>query len=142
MKQNIFLILFLAIAVTSFAQTEDGYKNKPLEVAEVMPAWNGCDFIDEVEKMNCTYNKIMNYLVKKIKYPKYSRKHKHSGTVYVFFVVNSEGTVEGVKVTRSVTPELDAESIRVVKSMPQWSPGVQDGKRVSVCFNLPIKYTL
>jgi len=65
-----------------------------------------------------------------------------SGTVYVNFVVDNTGEITDPIILRGVLNSLDDEALRVVESMPRWSPGLQDGRPVSVSFNLPIKYSL
>ena len=62
--------------------------------------------------------------------------------VYISFVVTSTGSISDVSVARGVCTLLDAEAVRVVKSMPNWIPGKQRGKAVSVSYMLPIKFEL
>ncbi len=75
-------------------------------------------------------------------YPSMSVEMGEQGTVYVNFVVNSNGSIEQVKVLRGVSDALDAEAIRIVKKMPKWKAGEQAGKKVRVRFTLPIKFNL
>jgi TonB family protein len=67
---------------------------------------------------------------------------KSSEPVYVLFVVTSKGKIKDVRVKKSVQPELDAEAIKVVRSMPDWKPGTQKGKPVDVILELPIDFKL
>jgi protein TonB len=85
---------------------------------------------------------MYDYLLKAIKYPDEARKKGITGTVYVNFVVEEDGTISTVKILRGIGGGCDEESIRVVKSMPKWLPGTQNGKKVAVIFNLPIRYAL
>ena len=64
------------------------------------------------------------------------------GRVTVSFIVEKDGRVSNVRLLRSVQPLLDKEAVRVVKSMPKWSPGKQNGKPVRVRFNLPVMFKL
>ena len=64
------------------------------------------------------------------------------GRVTVSFIVEKDGRVSNVRLLRSVQPSLDKEAIRVVKSMPKWTPGKQNGKPVRVRFNLPVMFKL
>jgi TonB family protein len=75
-------------------------------------------------------------------YPKSSRESGIEGTVYVGFVVNKLGEIVDVKTKRGVSKLLDREAVRVVKSMPNWKPGKQDGELVRVAYTLPIKFKL
>ena len=85
---------------------------------------------------------LMNYLSKHIQYPADAKAQKAQGTVYVSFLVRSDGRISEVKVLRSVFPSLDKESIRVVSTMPNWKPGMQNGNAVNTRFTLPIKFNL
>ena len=57
-------------------------------------------------------------------------------------MVKSDGTIGDIKVMRSISPELDEEAIRVIKAMPAWTPGKQDGKAVNVRYTLPVAFRL
>lgn len=87
-------------------------------------------------------NELMQHLVKELKYPNKSRKEEIEGRVLVGFIVNKNGTISDIKIIQSVNKQLDEEAIRVVKKMPKWEPGMQDGEAVRVTFNLPIEYQL
>ena len=64
------------------------------------------------------------------------------GRVVVVFVVDEKGNLSDVKVARSVESSLDAEAVRVVKSMPRWNPGIEKGKAVKVRYTLPVTFRL
>jgi TonB family protein len=85
---------------------------------------------------------MMTYLGEKIKYPESAKKEGTEGKVFISFVVNSYGKVTDVSVLKSVTPELDNVAKEVVQQMPDWTPGKQDGKSVSVKFTLPISFKM
>ncbi|HSG68454.1 MAG TPA: energy transducer TonB, partial [Bacteroidales bacterium] len=82
------------------------------------------------------------YLGENIKYPEEAKKKGISGTVFVTFVILDNGEVSNVSILRGVGYGCDEEALRVVKGMPKWTPGKQDGKPVNVSFNLPIKFNL
>jgi periplasmic protein TonB len=84
---------------------------------------------------------LFKYLGNEIKYPAMAKDAGIQGTVYVTFVIGSDGKVKDVKVLRGVKG-LDDEAIRVVEKMPNWKPGKQRGKSVSVQYNLPIRFVL
>ena len=71
-----------------------------------------------------------------------ARESGIQGTVYVTFVVEPSGNVSDVRVLRGIGGGCDEEAIRVIQSMPKWTPGKQRGKSVRVQFNMPIKFTL
>lgn len=87
---------------------------------------------------------MMKYLGSKIKYPAMEKDNNISGTVYLTFVVEPDGNITDVKSLRGVKggPGLEQEAARVVKSMPNWKPGKQNGKSVRVQFNLPVRFSL
>lgn len=85
---------------------------------------------------------LMKFLGNNIKYPAIAKDAGIQGTVFVTFVVDEDGNVKDVKVLRSIGGGCDEEAIRVVQSMPKWSPGKQRGKAVKVQYNLPIRFTL
>lgn len=82
------------------------------------------------------------FLGKNMKYPAMAQDANIQGTVYVTFEVDKDGQIKDVKVLRGIGGGCDEEAIRVVKSMPKWTPGKQRGKPVRVQYNLPVKFTL
>lgn len=85
---------------------------------------------------------LFDYLGKTIKYPEKARNNNVSGTVYITFVVGLEGSIAEVKLLRGIGKECDEEALRVIKMMPAWQPGTQNGVPVRVQYNLPIRFTL
>lgn len=83
-----------------------------------------------------------DFLLANIKYPEEALKKGVTGTVYVTFVVQKDGSVANVKVLRGIGSGCDEEAVRVVALMPKWNPGEQKGKPVDVQYNLPIKFAL
>ncbi len=75
-------------------------------------------------------------------YPEMAREMGEQGTVWVEFVVYSDGTIKDVKVVKGVSKSLDKEAKRVVNKMPKWKPGEQAGKKVRVRYTIPINYVL
>lgn len=98
------------------------------EVVEDMP-----DFVGGLDG-------LMSYLSKNIKYPEAAIKKNIQGRVIIQFIVRKDGKVSNPEVIRSVSPELDAEALRVVSAMPNWAPGRQKGKLVSVRYTVPIMF--
>ena len=98
--------------------------------------------VEEMPQFPGGMQKAMEFLAKNIRYPAESQKAKIEGRVIVQFVVKEDGKVSDVKVVRSVSPDLDAEAIRVVSMMPEWIPGKQRGKAVAVKYTMPIMFRL
>ena len=113
------------------AQVKDAEPtDKVYQVVEQMPAFKGGDAA------------LMKYLSENIKYPEAAEKAGEQGRVVVSFTVEKDGAISDVKVARSVTPSLDAEAVRAIKSMPKWSPGKQGGEFVRVKYNVPVTFKL
>tara|TARA_B110000914_G_scaffold212013_1_gene212573 strand:+ start:474 stop:1127 length:654 start_codon:yes stop_codon:yes gene_type:complete len=85
---------------------------------------------------------LMKYIQKHVKYPAIAKEYNITGKVYVSFIVDKSGKVTNVKIVRGVDKNLDAEAMRVVKSLPKYKPGKQRGKAVRVMFTIPINFTL
>lgn len=85
---------------------------------------------------------LFKYLGNNIKYPQMAKEAGIQGTVFVTFVIGADGKVRDVKVLRGIKGGCDEEAVRVVQNMPNWKPGKQRGKSVSVQYNLPIRFTL
>ena len=113
-------------------QVVEAVVEAPLTIVEQMPTFPG----GEAE--------MMKYIQKNVSYPQMEKEGQIQGTCYVTFVVEKDGSITDVKVLRGVSggPGCDKEAMRVVKSMPSWKAGKQNGREVRVQFNLPIKFTL
>lgn len=109
---------------------------------EVVSVWQD-EFFKVVEDMpQFTDGNIFDYLAQHVRYPEEAEKNGIGGMVYVQFVIDTAGNVVEPKVIRGVSPELDAEALRVVSEMPAWKPGMQRGKPVRVSFTLPVIFKL
>ena len=108
----------------------DTTKNVVYDVTETLPQFPGGQGV------------MMKYLAANIKYPASAVKAKKQGRVIVTFVIQKDGSVTKARIARSVDPELDAEALRIVKAMPNWTPGTQDGKPVNVKYTIPVIFSL
>lgn len=104
--------------------------NKVFDVVEQMPSFPGGQ------------GALMSYLANNIKYPVVAQENGVQGRVVVSFVVERDGSITDVKVVRSVDPSLDREATRVVRGMPHWNPGKQNGSAVRVKYNVPVAFRL
>ena len=118
------------VVKTTKVTKKTGTTDKVYEVCEQMPIFPGGDAA------------MMKYLSENVKYPALAIKAQEQGRVVVSFTVEKDGAISDVKVARSVTPSLDAEAVRVVKAMPKWTPGKQDGQLVRVRYNVPVSFKL
>jgi TonB family protein len=85
---------------------------------------------------------LMQYLAKQIKYPESAKRDQVSGMSVVQFVVEKDGTLSGFTALKKIRQDLDDEAIRVLKAMPNWSPGIKDGQAVRAQMMLPIRFRL
>ena len=85
---------------------------------------------------------LMKYIQKNVKYPPIAKEYNITGKVYVSFIIEKDGSVSEVKVVRGVDKNLDAEAIRIIKSLPKYKAGKQRGKPVRVMLTLPINFQL
>ena len=85
---------------------------------------------------------MMKFLSENIEYPKIAHENGIQGRVILSMVVEKDGSVSEVKAVRGVDPSLDAEAIRVIESMPKWTPGKQKGKEVRVGYTLPVVFRI
>lgn len=108
-------------------QAEEESKNKIFDECDQMPSFPG---------------NLMTYLSENIKYPVEAQENGIQGRVVVSFVVEKDGSLSDMRVARSVSPELDAEALRVVSSMPKWNPGMNKGKYVRVKYNVPVSFRI
>ncbi|RAJ10928.1 protein TonB [Chitinophaga skermanii] len=118
--------------------TAGGVETPPVEkkeeiytFVEIMPSFPGGD------------QALHKFLNDKIVYPSMAAENGIEGTVFVTFVVDGDGNIKDFKTTGAVRGGgLEEEALRVVKKMPKWNPGKQNGKPVNVQFNLPIRFRL
>ena len=128
LKVALMMLVLLFSFMTSTAQTKKN--NMVYDVVEVMPQYPGGQIA------------MLKYIMENIKYPKQIMEEGIQGRVTVRFIVEKDGSISDVKPILSVHPLLDKEAVRVVKSMPKWSPGKHNGKPVRVRFNLPVMFKL
>ncbi|MBQ9509795.1 MAG: TonB family protein [Bacteroidales bacterium] len=116
----------LKVKITFPADEKDSVYNKP----EVMPEFPG-----GMEAM-------MKYLSENLKYPETAKEKNTQGRVLVTFIVEKNGSISDVKVVKGIGNGCDEEAVRVIKAMPKWKPGMQNGKKVRVSFAIPISFKL
>ena len=84
----------------------------------------------------------LKWITKNLKYPEKAMKEGKMGKVYVNFIIDAEGNVINPKIIKGVSPEIDAEVLRVIQKMPKWKPGFHRGKAVRVSYNIPVTFWL
>jgi protein TonB len=114
-------------------------KEEVIEVEEAKPVFT---IVEEMPSFPGGESERNKFLAENIVYPQQATENGIQGTVYVSFVVDSKGNVTDVKLLRGIGGGCDEEALRVVKMMPKWHPGKQNGKQVRVLFNMPIYFKL
>lgn len=100
------------------------------------------DVVEEMPSFPGGSAALMSYLNGNTKYPVVAQENGVQGKVIISFVVERDGSISDVRVARSVDPSLDREAQRVVKSMPRWKPGKQNGSAVRVKYTVPVVFRL
>ena len=106
------------------------FTGKVYDIVEQMPSFPGGPA------------ELMKWLGSHVQYPAIAQENGVQGRVIVAFVVEKDGSVTDVTVVRSVDPSLDKEAARVVRQMPKWIPGKQNGAAVRVKYNVPVTFKL
>lgn len=121
---------------------EEVEEDIPFMIVENMPALGDCKAMRGDERHQCTQMEIIKYVSSNTKYPPIAKDAGIQGTVFVYFVVGKDGKVKDVRVLREVDARLDKEAVRVVESLPDFEPGQQRGKAVSVQYTIPVKFII
>jgi TonB family protein len=98
--------------------------------------------VEEMPQFPGGFEALKNYVAASMKYPTIALENGIHGQVFVKFMVDKSGNVTNAKVSRSVDPSLDKEALRIVNSLPNWTPGKQNGEAVDVAYELPINFNL
>lgn len=116
----------------AYQQAEIDYSDTTIyQMVEIMPEFPGGE------------QKLLQYISKNVKYPQIARESGIKGRVFVSFVIEPNGSVSNVKVLKGgIGGGCDEEAMRVVKAMPKWKPGIQNGKAVRVSYIIPINFSM
>lgn len=141
---------FVNVAMTiylSFAQKNDTQTVKSVDIPSIQTEKPSTDktiyrLVDKMPEFWGGSEELINFLSLNIIYPPDAMRKRISGRVICSFVVGDDGKISDIVVLKSVHPSLDAEAVRVIKSMPNWKPGSIDGKSINVKYTLPINFRL
>ena len=119
----------------------------PNEEPEIVPTTNdntikNIDSVDEKPSFPGGESAMKSYLNSNVKYPAAAQENGIQGRVIVQFIIEKDGSISDVKISRSVDPSLDREALRVVKAMPKWNPGKLNGTVVRVKSEVPVAFGL
>lgn len=135
----------LELKETNVAESERG--DEVLKVVEEMPRFPGCEGLADIPKKKaCADKKMLEFIYRNLKYPEKARRKKVEGMCIVSFIVEKDGSLSNIQVTRDIGAGCGGEVLRVVRLMnkmdEKWIPGRQYGAPVRVQFNLPVKFAL
>lgn len=100
------------------------------------------DVVEQMPEYPGGMQALFEFLKENIKYPEDAQKQKVEGRVLAKFVVETDGSISNIEVVKHAFPSLDAEAVRVIQAMPNWTPGKQKGQAVRVKFVVPINFNL
>ncbi len=141
-------VFMIDCEIGSLQVTEQNASNLHFVIAYDGPSSSkspGSDAFDVVEEMPVYPGgmpAMMDFFYKNMKYPKEAFDAKQEGRVIAQFVVEKDGSITDAHIVKSVSPVLDAEALRIVNAMPNWTPGRQNGKPVRVKYTVPISFKL
>ena len=110
--------------------------------AQESPADDAFDVVEQMPEYPGGPKALMEFLNNNVQYPAEAEKAGIQGRVIATFVVEKDGSISNAKVVKSVDPLLDAEALRVIGAMPNWKPGMQNGKVVRVKYTVPLSFHL
>ena len=114
-----------------FDDVEELVEDEPFIVAEFMPTFNGKD-----------RKYFRNYIAENIKFPTDAIENGITGTVYVSFIVDKDGSITNIEILRKVHPAIDKAVLKVIKNSPKWEPGMNNGRYVRVKCNIAISFEI
>ena len=112
------------------AENKETESRKVFDIVEQMPSYPGGD------------EALTRFLNSNVHYPEVAEQNGIQGRVIVTFVVERDGSITDVRVSKGVDPSLNKEAVRVIKSMPRWEPGTLNGKTVRVKYTVPVTFRL
>lgn len=98
--------------------------------------------VQEIPEYPGGMSALVKWLTDNLRYPAKARDKKIEGRVMVSFIINKDGTISDAKIETSVDPYLDKEAMRLIRHMPKWKPGIEDGKPCRTLFAIPINFKL
>lgn len=137
------VIIFLLSLLVSCSV--DNSISEESQISKSINKLNTGHVFEPVEQLPCFpggQQALLTYIDQNIRYPKELEESCVQGRVVVKFLIGSDGSISQACVIKSLEPELDKDAIRVVMSMPKWTPGKNKGVPVDCWYYLPVKYML
>ena len=139
MKKILFLLTF-AFSIYNNVYAQDEILN--FSIVEEKPIYAGCEDVSKSERYVCFQQGIMNHISSNIIYPPKAKKMGVSESIFVQFIINTEGIVTNAEVIRGNDISLKREALRLVKSIPVMIPAKYNGEFVPCSFTIPINFRL
>jgi TonB family protein len=124
----LFLLLFITTCKAQDSPVKSGGKGFGVAVVQIQPVFSGGN------------DSLQAFLKRNIRYPQQAKINRIQGRVYIGFMVDRNGKIVNPNILSSASPELDEEAMRVVKLMPDWTPGTAGGSAIDVQYILPIDF--
>ena len=113
----------------------------PFAIIEDVPLFPGCERVAKSKRRECFQEKMNIHIRKNFRYPEIAQEMGIQGRVFVMFTIGSDGSIINIR-TRGPDKNLEKESKRIIKKLPQMTPGRQRGRAVRVPFSIPIQFKL
>lgn len=129
--------------VTAEVVNPSKYKN--LWELDEKPTFSKCSGLKGLDRDKCFNEEMSRFLKNKLEYPEKEMEKRIEGTVFIQFVINTDGSISDVSAINrknQVIPNFEKEAFRVIKQLPRFKPGMQGGKPVRVAYQIPIKFKL
>jgi len=151
---NLFLVTTIAIISFTYCHREKDWSATLSKISppplppplENIPTMEGADtiwkMVDEYPLFPGGEELLIRYIARNTNYPESARVNKIQGQVVVKFCITKKGKITGYEIVKSVSPALDAEALRVVKTLQRFEPARKDGEPVTSWYYLPITFTL
>jgi periplasmic protein TonB len=132
-------------------KTVEGVKNAPMDLGDIDGTSNVVaaaveekpyEYVEQMPEFPGGESEMLKYLGRNIKYPAAAQRAGVEGIVVLSFVVSRTGEISDITVIKNLGAGTDEEAVRVVKTMPKWTPGKQNGRAVPVRYTLPVRYTI
>lgn len=141
MNRAYFFIAFCAFFF--FQGAVSAQEGEVFKIVEEMPYFGDCSQFEEKEqRKQCSDVSIMSFVFQNVYYPEQAVIDSTEGTVVIRFVVETDGSVTGHEILRDIGNGCGDAALEVMKQMPNWTPGKQNGEKVRVQFTLPVKFKL
>lgn len=140
MKNSLFLLLLLLMAIPTIAQEKWGNVDKnTITLKEIAPIWPGCENSDTSKTDACFSEKLKNHIKKNFKYPPNAWKNNIQERIVIDFVINTKGEVEITK-AEGKNQELIQEAKRNINAIPTMKPGMLGGKPNAISYSVPFNF--